>query len=123
MPAQAKTPDASGTVASHKYEYQFPDGTKAYFTVALCPSDDSETAKAARDKGAQAHGLVAVVGVPRAPSHPMRWMLIKDAFVTVVAPDDPAVSDELRRMLVPVMRAFFKDVRGVAPGLADSRLE
>ena len=67
MPARANIPDASGTVASREYEYHFPDGTNAAFAVTLCLSDDSEAAKVARDKGALAHGLVEVVGVPRAP--------------------------------------------------------
>jgi hypothetical protein len=123
VPARENIPDASGTVASREYEYHFPDGTNAAFAVTLCLSDDSEAAKVARDKGALAHGLVEVVGVPRAPLRPMLWMLIKNAFVTLVAEDDPAVSEDLHRMLVQVMRTFFKDVRDVAPGLADARLE
>ena len=53
----------------------------------------------------------------------MLWMLIKNAFVTLVAENDPTVSEDVHRMLVPVMRTFFKDVRDVAPGLADARLE
>jgi hypothetical protein len=108
-------------VASRKYEYHFPDGTNAAFSVTICLSDDSDAAKVARDKGALAHGLVSVVGVPRAPSHPISWRLTKTEFVTVVEAD-PAVSDDLHRMLIQVMRTFFKDVRDVAPGLADSRL-
>ena len=47
----------------------------------------------------------------------MLWMMVKDAFVTVVAQGDPAVSDDLRCMLVQVMRTFLKDVRDVAPAL------
>jgi hypothetical protein len=77
-------PEASGAVACREYEYHFPDGTHATFAVALCFSDDSDVAKVARGKGALAHGLVSVVGVPCAPSHPMLWMLTKDALVTLV---------------------------------------
>lgn len=122
MSAQANTPDDSGSVASRKYEYQFPDGTNAAFSVTLCLGDDSEEAKVAPDKGALAHGLVSVVGVPRAPSHPIPWRLTKTELVTLVVESDPAVSDDLHRMLVQVMRTFFKDVRDVAPGLANARL-
>ena len=122
MRDRANIPNASGTVASREYEYHFPDGTNATFAVTLCLSDDSDAAKVARDKGALAHGLVSVVGVPRAPLHPMLWLRTKDELVTLVAEDDPAVSDDLHRMLAQVMRAFFKDVRDVAPGLAALRL-
>jgi hypothetical protein len=121
--ARANIPDASGTVARREYEYHFPDGTSAALAVTLCFSDDSDAAKAARDKGALAHGLISVVGVPRAPLRPMMWMLTKNELVTLVVEADPAVSDDLHRMLVPVMRTFFKDVRDVAPDLADLRLE
>ena len=123
MLARANTPDASGAVACREYEYHFPDGTSAAFAVTLRSSDDSDAAKVARDKGALAHGLVSVVGVPRAPSQPMLWMLTKTELVTLIVEADPAVSDELHRMLVPVMRTFLKDVRDVAPDLADARFE
>jgi hypothetical protein len=120
--ARANIRDASGTVAYRKYEYHFPDGTSAAFAVTLCFSDDSDAAKVARDRGAVAHGQVSVVGVPHAPLHPMLWLWTKDELVTLVAEDDPAVSDDLHRMLVQVMRTFFKDVRDVAPDLAALRL-
>jgi hypothetical protein len=100
-----------------------PDGTSAGFAMTLCFRDDSDAAaRIARDKGAQAHGLVSVVGVPRAPLHPVQWMMIKNALVTRVAEGDLAVSNELHRMLVKVMRTFFKDVRNVAPDLAGCSL-
>jgi hypothetical protein len=49
-------------------------------------------------------------------------MQTKDTLVTLVAEDHSSVSDDLRRMLIQVMRTFFKDVRDVAPGLAAFRL-
>ena len=122
MVARASIPDASGSLACRKYEYCFPDGTSAAFAVTLCLSDDSDRAKLARDKGALAHGLVSVVGMARAPSYPILWMQTKDTLVTLVAEDHSSVSDDLRRMLIQVMRTFFKDVRDVAPGLAALRL-
>jgi hypothetical protein len=120
--ARANRPDASSALACREYEYYFPDGTSAAFAVTLCPSDDSDRAKIARDKGALAHGLVSVVGMTRAPSHPILWIQTKDALVTLVAEDHSSVSDDLHHMLVQVMRAFFKDVREVAPDLAALRL-
>ena len=53
MRARANLPEAPGNVACREYEYQFPDGTSAAFTVKLCFSDDGETARIARDKTAE----------------------------------------------------------------------
>ena len=118
MHARANIPDASDTVVFREYEYHFPDGHLATFAVILYRSDDTETAKLARDRGALAHGLVSVGGLSGAPLHPVVWLRLPNELLTMVEDGDPAVSDDLHRMLVKVMKAFFKDVSNVAPDLA-----
>src|SRR5260370_36341510 len=119
MVARARRSADLCPIACCEYDYHLPDGTHAAFVVTLRNlTGDSDAAKVARETGALAHGLISVVGVPRAPTHPIVWMLTKNELLTNVAQADPDIGDDLHGVLVRVLRPFFKDVRDVAPGLA-----
>jgi hypothetical protein len=60
-----------------------------------------------------------VRGVRGLPSHPILWMHAQSGLKVVLAEDDPKMSDEVESLLVRVPRTFFRDVRDVAPGLAE----
>ena len=108
-----------GTIACREYEYRLPDGTEAGFAVTLRNfTENSAAANFARENGAIAHGLISILGVSDAPSHPIVWMHTRDELVIIVAENDSTVSEDLKRVLLRVLRAFFRDIRDIAPGLA-----
>ena len=108
------------TVAYREYEYHMPDGTEASVSVSLGdPTQPSPAATFARESGARAHGHITVHGIRGLPSHPILWMHAPSGLKIVIAEDDPKLPDEAERLLVRVLRTFFRDVRHVAPGLAE----
>lgn len=90
------------------------------FSVSLYKLCDASAAAAfARENGAIAHGLISVAGVPRAPSRPIMWMRSRQRLAVIVAEQRREIGDDLLRAMARLLRTFFRDVRRVAPGLAD----
>ena len=90
------------------------------FSISLYKLCDASAAAAfARENGAIAHGLISVAGVPRAPSRPIMWMRSRPRLTVVVAEQHREIGDDLLDAMARLLRTFFRDVRRVAPGLAD----
>jgi hypothetical protein len=114
---------APGAIIHHEYECHLPNGTDAVFAVSLHRLSDASTAAAfARENGAVAHGTVTVSGMPGAPSTPAAWMCTRAGLAIAVTERDPAMGDDVLSALVRVFRTFFRDIRELAPGLADFHL-
>ncbi len=71
------------------------------------------------DASAAAAFARAVAGVPRAPSRPIMWMRSRPRLTVVVAEQHREIGDDLLDAMARLLRTFFRDVRRVAPGLAD----
>jgi hypothetical protein len=78
--------------------------------------------QASPESGAMAHGHIVVRGMRGAPSYPIQWMHVPGSVAVVLAKDDPEVDDELQGLLMRVVRAFFRDVSDLAPGVAHLHL-
>jgi hypothetical protein len=107
------------TMTYREYEYHLPDGTEAAIAVTLCDLA-APGAELARQLGALAHGLIAVVGVPGIPAKPLAWIKTNDELSVLIGRDDQPIGDDLCKTIGRVLMTFFRDVH-IDPDLAGSR--
>lgn len=111
-----RQPDA---LAYGEYEVPLPGGGTASVAFTLGRAEAGTVAAAyARKANARAHGLVSLVGYPRAPRYPAIWIQSGRDLGITVADADRGFTDELNRMIAPYLAAFLSDVAPIAPMLA-----
>ena len=122
-PEQISIGDVFSCIMTYReYEYHLPDGTEAAIAVTLCELG-APGAELARELGALAHGLIAVVGVPGIPAKPLVWIHTHDELSALLGKDDQSLSDELCKTIARVLATFFRDVQLVTDltGLQETR--
>jgi len=129
---QFKAIDAErGTLVCNKYDVLLPN--RPAISVAVTLEDLTRESVAAwfgRGSRADHCGLIFVCGLDDGPAHPIWWIVRESTLLFVGRKADRSLTEELRQAIAKLLGVFFREIRGLVPGLAllqlvigDERLE
>jgi hypothetical protein len=106
-------------VVYHEYEVELPTGPMVSLAITLGDlKADNLSARFARENKALAYGLVSILEMPNAPTHPIVWMVDDYELSLATEEDDPSISEEVEELVQLYLRLFFIQTAPIAPQLA-----
>ena len=112
----------TGMVAWSQYELLLPYAPPARIVVTLGDlQDQSPDAQFARSSGATHFGLVSIANADGSPSQAIVWTLRQTGLVVTSHGGGVELDEPSKRVVVTLLRVFFREIGDVAPDL--SRLD
>jgi hypothetical protein len=114
------SPKAHGSYREYEMTSEHGNGSIAFTLGDL--NADTMPARFAKHVGAEAFGLVSILGFPEAPVRPVIWVLVNQKLGITVADEDRDLTDALKLIVARYIAVFFNDIADIAPELATIRL-
>lgn len=109
----------TGMVASSQYELLLPNKPPARIVVTLGDlQDESAAAQFARSNGATHFGLVSIASVDGGPPQAIVWTLRQTGLVVTSHGGDVEIDEPSKRVVMTLLRVFFREIGDVAPDLS-----
>ena len=109
----------TGMVAWSQYELLLPNKPPARIVVTLGDlQDESPAAQVARSSGATHFGLVSIASADGDPPQAIVWTLRRTGLVVTSQSGDIELDEPSKRVVMTLLRVFFREIGDVAPDLS-----